>query len=857
MTHRSNLWPPTRDLGPLPPTPDVEAGGDTSTTTHRESATGGNIAGRHNAAAHGSHGSMGIEAIARPAGVSETSGSTPGGVTQVSPPQPAHTSPSRCHGANLLPDLPGEIWMRILGESDTATQRSLRASSRGTCSLVDTYTPAHLPEAVAAYWLQSGGKIPPGMTAATASAHLARLRTLETITLFGDVALNTLRGLVTRCPNLQEIDLYSKPMTWAEVRHVGLDTLASLRNLTLNIIDNDVYTPEAGLEKVFGRLRRLIIDVASHVIDNLPSSTNASVSLLALPMHALRSLQDLSLTVDVELSVDHIRSIAPPRPELLRSFSIDTAAGIEPDARYLLMQQLNKTTKLQSVALINCPLICGDIQAFASGDRSALQSLTVRNGDLGVRGAEALSCMHAPKLRSLTLEGDTLGASAALESLNLVGFPRLECLVLSGANFSEAACANLGAQAPAQVHTLLLRDCLIEGRGLRALNLDAWMSLRELDLTSNELQGPLDRAFQDPTAPEDRILEPVQFKGLLALQPDFFKSLRALVLDADSQKQVLKTNFYWSALPQLETLTLEHCNLDNDIVAGLFLADMPKLKEVNLRRNSLSAAALAAVLREKRPNLQSLDLSDCNFADYTPAPEETREVMAATWSAHVPKLEKLVLSSASLTAEKLHGLHLETIGGLCNLDLSNNALGPNALEAFESQTLSNLTHLNLQNSLTPIEDQIIRPELVVKPVSMPSLQSLSLAHTPIAEHPFVLDVSLGAVTHGGNNNLTHKFVTTTACRIGPTSIVDCDKLAEISLSRVPDLTTSRFALRAFSHLRTINLDTEQPIAPLDIVPWAAQAPRLREIVADWQAQGFLLARQYPDLFFRSHRDFED
>ncbi|RYF34712.1 MAG: hypothetical protein EOO38_29345, partial [Cytophagaceae bacterium] len=355
----------------------------------------------------------------------------------------------------------------------------------------------------------------------------------------------------------------------------------------------------------------------------------------------------------------------------------------------------------------------------------------------------------------------------------------------------------IGAQAPAQVRILSLRECGIEGPGLRALNLDGWKGLRELDLSENNLE------------------------------------------------QTSNVTAYWSSLLHLQTLAMVHCNLDDESVAKICAADMPRLESLLLCRNRLTAVTLQALWGQSLPSLESLDLADCNFANFTGEQALTRHAMAAKWLASVPKLADLRLSRASLSTEKLHWLHLETIGNLRRLDLANNPLGPNALDAFEDQVLPHLTHLSLENSLAPIPGQLTLRPLVTEAVSMPNLESLRLTDTNLSEHNLFLDVALSAVTEHNNDAYVRGLVTTAACKIGTTAIFDCDKLTNISLCMVPDLTASRFALRAFPHLRHIVLDAFQEVAPLDVAFWASQAPRLRQIASGVAEEGFLLAPQYP------------
>jgi hypothetical protein len=635
-----------------------------------------------------------------------------------------------------------------------------------------------------------------------ADTHLARLRSLT----LADHHLATpqkLQHLLARCPNIQHLNVLNISVTWDDVGGLGLERLTQLRTLSLSISDLQAYAPSPAFNKVFSRLTDLTLVL---------SGPTSGVSLLALPMHALKSLQNLTLQVDTVLCVDHVDKIKLPRPEILSAFCLDTAAGIDSDARLELLQFLAEAP-LRRLCLLNCPVDCQDMRAFSTADRSALRRLKISGSDLQGDGLSALSHMHAPRLRTLTLErGNPMNAEAAGQ-LRLYRLTGLETLNLTHTHLSVGACAALSTRSPAKIGKLVLKHCDLNGDCLRALRLETWPKLRELLLASNAAMRTS-----------------VEAPGVVP---------------------------YWRNQPHLRVLDVSKCGLRCEDMANIPWADMGTLRLLYLSGNPLTALSLRSIFGARLPALRTLDISDCRFGTYTEAQALSATKMQRFWRRAAPNLETLRLSNNNLTLPQMTWLNLGAIRNLRALDLSANQIGPNALYAFNGMRLPHLAHLDLRNALAPQGLPAVHAPVPVGSVSMPRLETLQLSYAsaPAWQQegvpPPPLEVTFSIAGPARIPALSQDAADSATCRIGGTTIFNCGRLTELGLCALPDLKPARFNLEAFPYLRSLTFDRHQDLTLPNIAAWVARAPQLRLVGSSLTAEGFLLRPQLDSVLFYS------
>jgi Leucine-rich repeat (LRR) protein len=720
------------------------------------------------------------------------------------PAPPRHLKRPLQPGSQLAPlaALPPELLGAIITKSDTATQSAFRQVAHLGQELTDVYGPGNLATAISEYFLQSDGAAPATMSQHIADMHLARLRSF-TIAEHHLATPQKLQELFARCPNIQQINALNLSVTWDELDCLGLDRLSVLTTLSLNISDVKAYAPSPTLHRVFSRLTGLTLVLSG------PAS---GASLLALPMHALKSLQNLTLKVDTVLCAGHVKVIKLPRPEILSAFCLDATAGIEANARVDLVQFL-AGAPLRGLCLLNCPIDCHDMLAFSKADRNALRRLKITGSDLQVGGLSALSRMHAPRLRTLTLErGSPINAEAA-GALRLWKFANLETLNLTHTHLSVGACAALSTRPPGKVRKLVLENCDLNGDCLRALRLETWPQLRDLNLATNA-----------------SIRTSVEARGVVP---------------------------YWGTLRRLRMLDVSDCGLQFEDMATIPWADINTLRLLYLSGNPLTALSLRSIFGAPLPSLHTVDFSDCGFGTHTEMHAVPADKRLHFWRRAAPNLKSLRLSNNNLTLPQMAGLNLGTISKLRALDLSGNQIGPHALSAFDGLHLPHLAHLDLSNALAPQRlPAADLPEPVVR-VSMPRLESLQLSYAPATAlqqneaRPLPLNVALYAAANGNVPAFAQGAANAAICRIGTSTIFNCGRLTALGLSLLPDLKPARFNVRAFPHLRRLTFDGHQDITLPAVAAWIKRAPQLRFVGSGMAAEGFLLRPQQPDVFFHS------
>lgn len=366
-------------------------------------------------------------------------------------------------------------------------------------------------------------------------------------------------------------------------------------------------------------------------------------------------------------------------------------------------------------------------QALAkSAGLGRLKRLDLDRQRIGDEGLEQLlRSGHLQNLETLDIRGGEISALPEFKELPQSGAPFIEIALSGNPIKGEGLSALLRWPRCHRLRTLALDTCEIDAQGARALtDSPCWSTLRKLDLNRNPLG--LDGAFVLAGASPPPQLHTLQLSDC-DLTKESGSALSSIpwfsrLLHLDLSRNKMDSGLVLQALEggAIQNLQLTDSALDASSLHRL-AALFAQLVHLDLSSNPIKEA-LPALLQHPAPQLQSLNLSDCELTGHELAPAQTED--------HFPALFELNLSGNPLDDAGLNTIirrsaHLHTLRlRRCGLE--------NSAELLDTPELKNLSVLDLRSNA--FEEQ----ELIAL-VQSPKLERVRLMLSPVNAWSFSND----------------------------------------------------------------------------------------------------------------------
>lgn len=305
---------------------------------------------------------------------------------------------------------------------------------------------------------------------------------------------------------------------------------------------------------------------------------------------------------------------------------------IRDDGLAAIFQKLPKLRELDARAAEATTL-----SSFGAG--APFERLDLSLNHIGNDGARAIAASpRTTALESLQLDTCEIGADGIRALAAAPLWSTLRVLDLSRNPIGTGGVQALSlAPPPAQLHTLVLADSDLTADAIETLAAIPWLSqLLVLDLSRNAI-GAAAASLGKLAGGALRQLRlgNAQIADVAALA-GVADQLVELDLSKNPIGDAGVAALVAAPAPELQTLALASCNLTGDGFRRICMAKLPRLRSLVVHRNELTPRSLALLLLESplAPQLEHLDVS------YTgQSPELADELVASTRLARLRKLE--------------------------------------------------------------------------------------------------------------------------------------------------------------------------------------------------------------------------